>query len=206
VHGAVRETVPMRCQRLDALLEPDRTVDFLKLDVEGAELRVMQGAEKLFKAKRVLFVYTEFVMLPFYAEHPLFGDQQAFLRDHGLRLIDLELNHLRYTRDVTPIGDWADRRLLHAGDACFVLDPDLNELTAIERQRLAAISLALGFSSFGIGLLREAGLTPAGDVDAIERALTQVPLPRLLRRTWNEVPYAVFRQLQRLRRLVASRA
>jgi len=203
-HAGIREVIPMKCRRLDSLLTDDRTVDYLKIDVEGAELQVMRGAEALFAKHRVLFVYTEFVLLPYYAEHPLLGDQQSFLRDHGLRLIEIEMGHVPYTRDPTPIGPWADRRLMHAGDASFILDPDRNNLNAEERQRLAAATLAHGFHSLGVGLLREAALCSAAEIDAVERALQHVPLARLLRRTWGEVPYKLAAAARRLKAQMRS--
>jgi FkbM family methyltransferase len=203
-NGAVARVIPMKCRRLDGLLPASTKIDFLKLDVEGAELRVMRGAEALFAARSVLFVYTEFVMVPYYAEHPLFGDQQVFLRDHGFRLLDLELNHPRYSRGSTTLHPWADRRLISAGDACFMLDPDRVDISAEDHQRLAAICLCAGFHAVGIGLLREAGLCSAADIAAIEAQLAQVSWPRWLRRTWTEFPYQVAAGARRLRGALRS--
>ena len=38
------QTVTMECRRLDDLLPPDHRVDFMKVDVEGAELQAFRGA------------------------------------------------------------------------------------------------------------------------------------------------------------------
>lgn len=188
VHGEVRKVIPMHTKRLDDMLGADRVVDLLKIDVEGAELRVMKGAEGLFDNQNVLFVYTEFVALPYYADHPVFGDQHAFLRDKGLRLMDIELGHAYYRRENGAIPIMGDRPMLHAGDACFALDPDLHGLSAEKRQRLAAISFAFGFNSFAVSLLREAKLNSAEDIALIEKTLAQVPLFRRLKTAWNNFP------------------
>ncbi|MGQ0663095.1 MAG: FkbM family methyltransferase [Pseudomonadota bacterium] len=198
VHGKVNRTLPMRCRRLDRVLDPEATVDFLKIDTEGAELRVLKGAEGLLERGRILFVYTEFVAVPYYREHPLLGDQHVYLRDHGMRLIDLELGHQAYTRAPTRLSAMADRRLIHAGDAIFVIDPERTDLSAETRQRLAAIALVYGFNSFAIGLMEEARLTPEADIRAIEGALSRPPIERWLNRTWQKVPYAVYGGLRRI--------
>ena len=166
----------------------ERTIDLLKIDVEGAEMRVMRGAEKLFDAHNVLFVYTEFVAQPYYAEHPVLGDQHSFLRDKGVRLLDIELGHAYYRREHDSIPLIGDRLLLNAGDACFALDPDRNAMSREKRQRLAAVSFAFGFNSFAVSLLREAKFNTPDEIALIEKALAQVPLLRRLKMAWNEFP------------------
>jgi len=55
--------------------------DFLKIDVQGAELLVLQGATE--RLKDVLVVHTEVEFLPMYKGQPLFADVDAFLRAQG---------------------------------------------------------------------------------------------------------------------------
>lgn len=198
LHGRVVRVETVKCRRLDSVLDPARTVDCLKLDVEGAELRVLHGAQNLLAARKVLFVYSEFVAAPYYAEHPVLGDQHAFLRDNGFRLIALELGHSGYTRSPTPIPADNDRRLLHAGDAIFALDPDANDLDVLARHRLGLIALATGFASFGLSLMREAALCDPRVCDQVERALVPIGRMRRLRKLWNDVPYRADALLTRL--------
>lgn len=53
-------TVTVECDRLDNVVGPDRRVDFLKVDAEGAELLVLRGAAGMLKRDRpaVLFEST----------------------------------------------------------------------------------------------------------------------------------------------------
>lgn len=198
LHGKVVRTEAVECRRLDSLLDPTATVDYLKLDIEGGELRALKGAGALLDARRVLFVYTEFVAMPYYAEHPVLGDQHAFLRDKGFRLIALELGHSGYMRAPSPIPADNDRRLMHAGDAVFVLDPDSVDMTALDRHRLGLIAFATGFHSFGVALMREAGLCDETALRALEAALTQVSRLRRLRKFWQDVPRRADALLTRL--------
>ena len=57
-------------------------VDFIKIDVQGAELDVFQGAEKTLK--NVLKVVSEVEFVPIYVNQPLFGDVSKFLDAKGL--------------------------------------------------------------------------------------------------------------------------
>lgn len=188
LHGEIKKIIPMPCKRLDDLISADRTIDLLKVDVEGAEMRVLNGAKKLFDAQNILFIYTEWVALPFYSEHPVFGDQHAFLRDQGMRLLDIEFSQAHYRRENGNIPLMGDRPLLRAGDACFALDPDLHDLSPQKRQRLAAISFSFGFNSFAVSLLREARLLDNRDIAKIEDALADIPLFRRLKTGWNRFP------------------
>jgi hypothetical protein len=45
--GGVRDRVPVRTVTLDRLLDDYPTPDFLKIDVEGAEYQVLQGADRM---------------------------------------------------------------------------------------------------------------------------------------------------------------
>jgi FkbM family methyltransferase len=167
-------TVP--CRRLDQLIDSDRPVDYLKLDVEGAELALLEGSEALFAANRILFVKTEFVMVPYYEVHPLFGHQQVFLDKHGLRLLGLDLGHSPYTREPSRIPAATDRRQIYAGDAFFVIDPDRVKRTPEDLHRAGIMAIIHGFASFGLSLIRDGGLVGATELDLVEAALARVPL------------------------------
>jgi FkbM family methyltransferase len=190
-YAEVMSTQKISCATLDSLIPDNETVDFLKIDVEGGELRVLRGADRLLKDGRVLFIQTEFQLLPYYQEHPLLGDQQRHLADRGYRLIDLALNHRRYRRGEIDIPAASDRGMLWAGDAIFVRDPDENRLSPIDLHRLAALALVFRFSAFGLSLLRDAKLVSATEQDAIAQAIRETPIKgwkgRLLEH-WAELP------------------
>lgn len=45
--GAVAKPVEVRTERLDDVIDADRRIDFIKIDVEGAEMGVLRGADRL---------------------------------------------------------------------------------------------------------------------------------------------------------------
>lgn len=79
----VVESYPIETKRLDDIQEA-RTSDFLKLDVQGAELDILShGRETL---KQVSIIQTEVSFLPIYEDQPLFADVDTFLREQGFVL------------------------------------------------------------------------------------------------------------------------
>jgi hypothetical protein len=80
---AVTGTERVQTKRLDDIADCP-PCDFLKLDVQGAELDILQnGVETL---KNVAVIQTEVDFVPLYKDQPLSGDIQVFLRDCGFQL------------------------------------------------------------------------------------------------------------------------
>ena len=57
-------------------------IDFIKIDVQGAELDVFQGGKKTLES--VLKIVTEVEFIPHYIDQPLFGDVCNYLEKHDL--------------------------------------------------------------------------------------------------------------------------
>lgn len=74
---------PVQTVRLDDIGEA-HGADYLKLDVQGGELMVLQGAAE--RLRELLVVHTEIEFLPMYKGQPLFADVDVFLRGRGFLL------------------------------------------------------------------------------------------------------------------------
>jgi FkbM family methyltransferase len=79
----VVDTCEAPTTRLDDVPEITN-IDFLKIDIQGAELDTFRGASRLLKD--CLLIQTEVEFIPMYKDQPLFADVDIELRKHGLLL------------------------------------------------------------------------------------------------------------------------
>ena len=64
------------------------SVDLLKIDTQGYDLRVLKGGEKLFGAAGVRYVLVELNFISLYEGQPWGHEVIAWLHQHGLDLVD----------------------------------------------------------------------------------------------------------------------
>ena len=140
-------------------------IDFLKLDVQGAELDVLQGAKELLTSC-VLGLRLEVEFAQLYQGQPLFGDVDAYLRQSGFVLFDL--SRTRYRREVTP-RDLPTRGQLLWGDAIYLRDYEhfLDPAQTAPCLQLAVLASALGFHDYAMEIVNVLADTPT--VSASER-------------------------------------
>jgi FkbM family methyltransferase len=114
-HHEPRGTTTVATTTLDAWAQLNKSapIDVLKIDVQGAELDVLRGAEASLRSVRALELEVEFQ--PLYVGQPLFADVDTFLREHGLALWRLrDLAHCGLTRSrrderAFPVGDAVEK-------------------------------------------------------------------------------------------------
>jgi hypothetical protein len=89
IDTSVRETITVSVTTLDDLCGATgiRNADLLKLDVQGAELMVLRGADQILGHTR--FVLTEVSFRPYYAGGASFEQILAHMRERGFRLLSL---------------------------------------------------------------------------------------------------------------------
>jgi FkbM family methyltransferase len=86
LHGhwaEVKALLDVETMRLDDVAEI-KTMDYLKIDIQGGELLVFESAAE--KLKDCLVVHTEVMFVPMYIDQPLFSDQELFLRKLGFQV------------------------------------------------------------------------------------------------------------------------
>jgi FkbM family methyltransferase len=126
----IERTFPVATRTLDDSLNDDQ-IDFLKLDIQGAELMALQGAEKILSRTAVIHCEVEFAEI--YRGQCLFPEVQNFLNDRGFSLIDIIVPH-RYAYVNKSGVDSRDRLLW--GDAVFFRDT--NDAGTLAAQALIA--------------------------------------------------------------------
>ena len=100
--------------------------DAIKLDIQGAELNALIGAEKLLTSVLAIEVEVEFYEL--YRNQPLFDSVFKFLKSHGFDLIDLISLYRWSPREFTGLGQ------LTFADALFMRPPEKIASTATESE------------------------------------------------------------------------
>jgi FkbM family methyltransferase len=130
---------PVTTTRLDAIPEA-RGADFLKLDVQGGELLVLEGATGLLQD--LLVIHTELEFVPLYKGQPLFADIDSWLRGRGFALHTITGFGARpFAPMLSAVsgGDPLYSQLLWC-DAVYVRDfMQLETLSAEQLTKLAAI-------------------------------------------------------------------
>lgn len=86
-------------------------VDFIKLDVEGAEVDVLAGGEKFLRDGRLIGLLSEIRFQQEINGSPTFSALDQFLVPHGLRLFDLQFHHQsRYVLPYPGLSDYRTER------------------------------------------------------------------------------------------------
>lgn len=70
--------------RLDDIREINFPVDYIKIDIQGAELQALEGADILLN--NTMVIHTEVEWIPLYKDQPLFSEIELFLRKKGFLL------------------------------------------------------------------------------------------------------------------------
>jgi FkbM family methyltransferase len=136
--------------RLDDIAET-AGADFLKIDVQGAELLVLEGAAK--RLNDILIVHTEVEFLPLYKGQPLFPDIDACLRRHGFLFHTL----VPFGRTFRPLiinnNDEAWMRQMIWADAVYVRD--FTKFAGLAPEALLKIAAILheNYQSFDLAAL-----------------------------------------------------
>jgi FkbM family methyltransferase len=155
-------------------------IDFLQIDVQGADLHVLEGASEMLKT--VLGVQIEVEFSPLYVNQPLFSDVDTYLRSHDFSLFNI--HPARLPRRQAPVVSRAHPGQLLWGEAfyfCDLLQPAemLHAKTPQQMFKLACIADVMNFPDYTLEILEYLTLNYGGDpvynfTDSITETLTAV--------------------------------
>jgi FkbM family methyltransferase len=168
-------------------------IDFLQIDVQGADLQVLEGASKIL-SKSVLGIQVEVEFSEIYLNQPLFADVDIYLRKHGFTLFDLTKAYRR--RRHSPIHSNVHPGQLLWGDAFYFRDLIAENLNTDLKNpetilKLACIADVLEFSDYALELLEYLTINYGDDpnynfASDIIQSLSQ--FPELVDRGLNSLP------------------
>jgi FkbM family methyltransferase len=154
-------SVDLETTTLDAFCKAEgiNQIDFLQIDVQGAELDVLEGASEILE-QSVMGVQAEVEFSRLYVNQPLFADVDIYLRKRNFALFDLATDNYwcRCTRACSPVRSSARAGQLIWADAFYFRDPIQDNTTSAIKEpkrilKLACIADILGFPDYALELL-----------------------------------------------------
>jgi FkbM family methyltransferase len=89
-----KEEIEVRTNTLDHYLNENKiaVVDIIHMDVQGAEMMVLQGAGE--RLKHVKAIWLEVETVPLYKDQPLKKDVMSFMKKHNFHLLKSKMNNI----------------------------------------------------------------------------------------------------------------
>lgn len=177
-------TVELEITTLDYFCETEaiEEIDFLQVDVQGADLQVLEGASKVLE-RSTLAVQIEVEFSHLYTHQPLFADVDSYLRKRDFTLFDLATAYRPRMR--SPIRSNAHPGQLLWADAFYFRDLIRDDLvTSLQTPdkilKLACIADIMNFPDYTLELLEYLTLKFGHDknynfADNIIEGLAQFP-------------------------------
>jgi FkbM family methyltransferase len=158
-------------------LEEINEINFLQIDVQGADLDVLEGSSKILDSISAIQIEVEFSHL--YIDQPLFADVDTLLRKQGFTLFDISTSYR--VRSSSPIRSNVRLGQLLWGDAFYFRDPIQSKSQNPEQIfKIACIADVLSFPDYALELLEYLTLNYGRDPKynlskAIIEGLSQFP-------------------------------
>ncbi len=133
------------------------SVDFIKIDTQGAELEILQGGRELVDSVLGLEIEVEF--LDVYKNQPLFGDIDAWIRSKGFILFDISKifgKRLTVSQEFQSNGQlvWGDA--LYFRDVNYIFNKSQNAESYVNiLLKLAAIADLYGIPDYSLYVLEK---------------------------------------------------
>jgi FkbM family methyltransferase len=176
IWGKVKERLPVTTKRLDDIAEIAQ-MDFLKMDVQGAEREVLAHGQT--KLKDTVVIQTEVSFVPLYQGQPSFGQMDLALRELGF------LPHSVTGTKIWPlspmvVGNTPNRgiRQLLETDMVYVRDFSRADNMNAEQWKHLALIAHHCYGSYDLTLKAIVNLMELGAVtpDASKRYLASLPV------------------------------
>lgn len=177
----VEREVSLEAVTLDSIADSRElpTIDFAKIDVQGAELAILKGGRGRLAAN-LIGLEAEVEFSPMYRNQPLFSDIDGFVREElGLELWDVRKT---YWKHAAGIDAGSPKGQLIFGDALYLrplhglerwLEPLGREAAQEKIAMLVLASLVYGYADYALAVLKSSHASSLLDAplrDALSRA------------------------------------
>ncbi len=178
----IDKTISVNAISLDELIKKERleNIDFIKIDVQGAELDVLKGGEK-FLSENILGMELEVEFQQQYLEQPLFSEVDDYVRNK----MSLEIQDLKkyYWKHPEGLHFGSAKGKLIFGEALYLRSPEnLDNFCRQYFQREAKdklliavlIGVVYGFFDYSLAILernRSTGIIKNNEIDSLVKAI-----------------------------------
>jgi len=165
----VIDEIPVSTKKLDSLKDVP-PVDFLKIDVQGAETSIINHGTK--KLKDALVVQTEVRMFPLYDAEPRYGDLEKALTDQGFEFLQfVHVKHVALAKKYKKRIKYREFAQAVDGDAYFVRDlRKIEDYSNDQLRKLAVLADGVmrcwDLTLFALDQLRRRGVVEEAGIDA----------------------------------------
>ena len=174
------DTISVECERLDDILEREKLrANVLKIDTQGTELQILQGAERSLE-QDVFAIEVEVEFVELYDNQPLFTNIHNYLLGKGFDLMDY--GNMVYMKGKHAVGIGGEKCFLVAADALYF--KRLNQINKIlpkgdtnALERIIMGCLAYGYSDYALELcfeIKREGLIPVNQLDIYMAQLSKI--------------------------------
>jgi len=148
------EEIEINLDTLDHYFTPNKPIDYIKIDTQGAELAILKGAEKILQQGLIKVLKVEVATVATYEHQPLFSDIDIYLRQYNYILVDF----LTYRENPSYLlGEDQEIHFAPSGDAIYYYAP--NSVSAIENIKKGIIINQLGYVSLALHILESTSLS-----------------------------------------------
>ena len=147
--GKVVRELAIMTKRLDDIEEIDE-VDFLKMDVQGSELSVLQNGKR--RLAKTVAVQVEVSFIPIYKNQPVFGEIDLELRGLGLVPHAFAAINQRMIAPMTGTNVYAALNQLVEADVVYVRDFTRPDAMDVEQMKHLAIIAHHCYRSYDLAM------------------------------------------------------
>jgi len=147
--GKVVRELAIMTRRLDNIEEIDQ-VDFLKMDVQGSELSVLQNGKR--RLAKTVAVQVEVSFIPIYKNQPVFGEIDLELRGLGLVPHAFAAINQRMIAPMTGNNVYAALNQLVEADVVYVRDFTMPDAMDVEQMKHLAIIAHHCYRSYDLAM------------------------------------------------------
>ena len=189
----VQGSVPVQMKTLDGLIQESaghqlpRHVDYVKLDTQGSELDILQGAKNTL-VEQVVALQVEVEFQKLYESQPVFRDVDLFLSQCGFTLF--KLRRAEWVRQTYQQSPRLSAGQIVFGDALYLKDPLSTEYSWMPKdsrqaEALVLIAILYDLHDFALELLSRQEFASHLNVERVREYVTM--RSRRLSRPWCQI-------------------